>query len=144
MSKSVPTNGFEWTGPKEFDLNKYTSNSWKGCDLDVDVEYPKELRELHNDYLLAPDIMQIKGDYCPNINNWFLVFPIGNIKKLVSNFFDNEKYLLYYENVTLFETRIKTKKIRRVLEFNQLQWLKPWKNRNIKNMKVMTEKHCTT
>ena len=62
MSKSLPTNGFEWIGPKEFDLNKYTSNSWKGCDLEVDVEYPKELRKLHNDYLLAPDKVQIKGD----------------------------------------------------------------------------------
>ena len=27
----------------------------KGCVLEVDLEYPKELRELHNDYPLAPD-----------------------------------------------------------------------------------------
>ena len=35
--------------PKEFDLNKYTSNSLKGCVLDL--EYSKGLRELHNDYI---------------------------------------------------------------------------------------------
>ena len=41
--------------PEEFDLNKYTSNSSKGCVLEVDLEYPEELRELHNGYPLAPE-----------------------------------------------------------------------------------------
>ena len=36
--------------PKEFDLNKYTRDSSNGCVLQVALEYPKELRELHNDY----------------------------------------------------------------------------------------------
>ena len=45
---------------KEFDLNKYTSNSSKGCVLEVNLEYPKGLRELHNDYPLAPDKIEIK------------------------------------------------------------------------------------
>ena len=46
--------------PKEFDLNKYTSNSSKGCVLEVDFEYPKELHELQNDYPLAADKIEIK------------------------------------------------------------------------------------
>ena len=49
------TLGFKWIDPKEFDLNKYTSNSSKGCVLEVDLEYPKELRELHNYNPLPPD-----------------------------------------------------------------------------------------
>ena len=32
--------------PKKFDLNKYTSNSSKGCALEVGLECPKQLREL--------------------------------------------------------------------------------------------------
>ena len=48
MSKFLPTSGFKWIDPKEFDLNKYTSNSSKVCVLEVDLEYPKELRELHH------------------------------------------------------------------------------------------------
>ena len=28
--------------------------------------------------------------------------PFGNVKKLVANFFDKEKYLLYYENLQLY------------------------------------------
>ena len=46
----LPTSGFKWIDPKEFELNKYTSNNSKGCVVEVDLEYQKELHELHNDY----------------------------------------------------------------------------------------------
>ena len=59
MSNFLPTSGFKWIDPKEIDLNKYTSNSSKGCVLVVDLEYPNELRELHNNYPLAPDKVEI-------------------------------------------------------------------------------------
>ena len=55
MSKFLPTSGFKWTDPKKFNLNKYTSNRSKRCVLEVDLEYSKKLRELHNDYATAPD-----------------------------------------------------------------------------------------
>ena len=61
-SEFFPTAGLKWIGPKEFDLNKYTTNSSKGCVLEVDLEYLKELRELHNDYPLAPDTIEIKRE----------------------------------------------------------------------------------
>ena len=51
MSKFFPTIGFKWVDPKKFDLNEYTNNSSKECVLEVVLEYPKELHELHNDYL---------------------------------------------------------------------------------------------
>ena len=37
--------------PKGFESNKYGNNSSKVCALEVDLEYPKELRKLHADYL---------------------------------------------------------------------------------------------
>ena len=55
MSKFLPASGFKWIDPKDFELNKYISNSSNGFVLEVDLEYPKELRELHNDYLLGAD-----------------------------------------------------------------------------------------
>ena len=60
MSKFLPTSGLKWTDPKEFDLNKHTSNSSKGWVLEINLEYLKELWELHNDYPLAPDKIEIK------------------------------------------------------------------------------------
>ena len=66
VSTFLPPSGFKWIDPKELDLNKYTSNSSKGCVLEVDLEYRKELRELHNDYQLAPEKIEIKGEILYN------------------------------------------------------------------------------
>ena len=41
LSKFFPVSRFKWICPKEFDLNKYTFNSSKGCVLEADLEYPK-------------------------------------------------------------------------------------------------------
>ena len=68
MSKFLPASGFKWIDPKVCDLNKYTSNSSKGCVFEDDLEYPKELRKLHNDYSLAPDKIEIKRKMFPTIN----------------------------------------------------------------------------
>ena len=97
MSKFLPTSNFKWLDPKEFELNKYTSNSLKGCALEVDLDYPKGLHELHNNYPLAPNRIEIKrkmlSDYqlevadlyniligvvcCPMLKNQCLTFLIN-------------------------------------------------------------------
>ena len=100
-SKFIPRNGFKWTDSKEFDLNKYTSKSSKGCVPEVDLEYPQELRELHNDCPLTPDKIEIKreilSEYQLKIADLYNI-SIGN----VPNFFDIEKYMLNYENLQLY------------------------------------------
>ena len=105
MSKFLPTSGFKWIDPKEFNLNKYTNNSSKGNLLEVDLEYPKELHELHNDYPLAPDKTEIKremlSEYQLQIADLYNI-PIGNVKTLVPNLFDKEKYVIHYENLKLY------------------------------------------
>ena len=64
----------------------------------------KELSELHNDYPLIPDKIEIKremlSDYHLKIA-YFYNIPISNVKKLVPNFFDKEKYVIHYENLQL-------------------------------------------
>ena len=128
MHKFLPTSGFKWIDPKEFDLNKYTRKSSKEYVLKVDLEYPTELSELNNNYPLAPRWNRNQKTNAV----WLLTevadlysIPIRNVKKLVPNFYEKEKYVLHYKLATLFETRIKTKKIHHALEFNQSQWLKP-------------------
>ena len=80
-------------------MNKYTSNSSKGCTLDVDLEYPKELQELHNDYPLVPDKTEIKREMLPDYQlktaNLYSI-PICSAKKLVPNLFDKGKYIIHY------------------------------------------------
>ena len=62
MSKFLPTSSFKWIDPKEFELNKYTSNGSKDWGLEGDLEYPKELRELHNNYPLVPIKIEMKRE----------------------------------------------------------------------------------
>ena len=63
MSKFLPTSGLKWIDPKEFEFNKYTKNSSKGCVFQVDLHYPKELQVLRNDYPLAPDKIESKEKF---------------------------------------------------------------------------------
>ena len=101
MPKFLPTSGFKLIDPEQFGLNKYSSNSSKGCVLEVDLEYPKELRELCNDYSLSPDKIEIKKEMLSEITDLYNTL-IDNVKKLVPHIFDKEKYVLHYENLQLY------------------------------------------
>ena len=95
MSNFLPTSEFKWIDPKEFDLNKIPATVQR---------YPKELTELHSDYPLAPDKIEIKREMFSNYQLKIVGLyniPIDNVKKLVPNFFDKEKYVIHYENLQL-------------------------------------------
>ena len=56
MSQCLPTGNFRWMADKgisKIDLAKYKENGKKGLILEVDLEYPRELHSLHNDYPVA-------------------------------------------------------------------------------------------
>ena len=54
MSKFLSNSESKWAVRTGLDLDKYNKDKSEGCDLEVDFEYPAEMRELHNDYLQAP------------------------------------------------------------------------------------------
>ena len=66
MFKFPSTSGFKWIHPKEFDLNRHSNNSSTGCVLEVDLEYLKNLLELHNNYSLAPEKIEIEKEIMSN------------------------------------------------------------------------------
>lgn len=57
--------------------------------------------------------------------------------------------MLHYENWQLYlRTGLKLKQLHCIMEFNQLQWFKPYAKLNTqkkaeKKMEVKVEKHCT-
>ena len=87
-------------------MNKYSSNSFTGCVLEVDFKYPKNLHELQGSLALALDknslALDKKGIKIEMLSNYqikivdFYNNSIGTFKKLVLNFF--EKKVLHYEN----------------------------------------------
>ena len=69
LSGYPPYNGFEWLKNVDvFDVNLISEKSPIGYFLKVDLEYPDELHELHNDFPLAPEKLAVSNDmlskYC--------------------------------------------------------------------------------
>ena len=63
MSENHPYGEFEWLeNTDEFDVNSSNEKSDTGYFLEVDLEYPNSLHELHNDYLLAPEKLAVSSD----------------------------------------------------------------------------------
>ena len=133
MSQYLPTGGFKWLAKNQIDkinLAKYKEDSNKGLILEVDLEYPKELHDLHNDYPLAAEKVKVNKDmlsnYCQEIANKFNV-STGLVHKLIPTLNNKEKYVLHYRNLQLYtDLGLKITKVHRVLEFNQSPWLKEY------------------
>ena len=133
MSQYLPTGGFRWMTQKQIDkidLAKYKEDSEKGFIAEVDLEYPEELHDLHNDYPLAPEKVKVTedmlSDYCKKIVKKYGI-STGLVSKLIPTLGKKEKYVLHYRNLKLYtELGLKVTKIHRVLEFNQSLWLKQY------------------
>ena len=133
MSQYLPTGVFRWMTEKQIDyidLAKYKEDSKKGLILEVDLAYPEELHDLHNDYPLGPEKIKVNKDmlsnYCQEIANKFNV-STGLVYKLIPTLSNKEKYVLHYRNLQLYtDLGLKITKVHRVLEFNQSAWLKQY------------------
>ena len=63
MIEYLPYEEFEWVENDDgFDVNSINKKSEIGYFLEVDLKYPDELHELHNDYPLAPENLAISSD----------------------------------------------------------------------------------
>ena len=133
MSQYLPTGKFKWLSQnkiKKTNLDKYTDNSDKGLILEVDLEYPQDLHNLHNDFPLGPEKIKVDknmlSDYCKQIADKFNISS-GLVHKLIPTLNNKEKYVLHYRNLKLYlSLGLKLKKIHRVLQFNQSPWLKQY------------------
>ena len=146
MSEPFPTGNFKWMSEREIskiDLGKYKADGKKGLILEVDLEYPQELHDLHNDYPLAPEKVKVSKNmlsgYCKKIAEKYNI-SIGLVSKLIPTLRDKKEYVLHYRNLQLYlEIGLKIKKIHRVLKFDQSPWLKQYidfnteKRKNAKN-----------
>ena len=137
MSQYLPTGGFRWMTEKQINkinLAKYNENSNKGLLIEVDLEYPKELHDLHNDYPLAAERVCVNKDmlseYCKTIATKYNI-STGLVSKLIPTLTNKEKYVLHYRNLQLYlDLGLKINKVHRALEFNQSPWLKQYINFN--------------
>ena len=138
MSQYLPYHEFIWLNKKEIDkfdvnstqCNSIEENSSNGYLLEVDLKYPDELHQLHNDYHLAPEKLELSHDilsnYCSNIANKYDI-QIGGVNKLVPNLGNKSKYVLHYRNLPLYlSLEMKLVSVHRILKFTQSDWLKKY------------------
>ena len=114
MTQKLPVGDFEWMKEKEF-------SNWKKipCSLEVELKYPQELHDLHNEYPLAPEKMKI-----------------NDVEKLVPNLHDKKKYICHHRILKLYEKLgIKITKIHRGIKFTEKKWMKKYITLNT-NMRI--------
>ena len=86
MSQKLPVNTFEWVeDTSQFNedfIKNHNKEGDKGYLLEVDVQYPVKLHELHNDLLFLPQRMKIE-----------------KVEKLVTNLYDKTEYVIHIRNL---------------------------------------------
>ena len=133
MSQALPTGGFEWTDPPSTqELIDHPSDADKGYVLEVNLEYPEELHDAHNDYPLAPERLKVDNawmsDYQLDIlRQVYGGAPHVEVEKLVHNLRNKERYVLHYRNLQLYlSLGMRLSKTHRTLRFNQSLWMEPY------------------
>ena len=85
MSQKLPVNGFKWIeGLSEFGegfIKSYNEKSKEGYFLEVDIQYPKKLHELHNDLSFLSERMKIE-----------------KVEKRVANLHGKNEYVIHIIN----------------------------------------------
>ena len=133
MSQYLPTGNFKWLTKEQINktnLANYSEEHDEGLLLEVDLDYPQELHDLHNDFPLAPEKLKVNknmlSEYCQKISEKFNISS-GQVHKLITMLGKKEKYVLHYRNLQLYlSLGLKLKKVHRVLQFNQSPWLKKY------------------
>ena len=139
MSQPLPYGNFRWVNADSVIPKK----KGIGHIYEVDLEYPEELHDLHNDYPCAAEKIKVsddmRSDYCREMKDKFNISS-GNVNKLIPTLGDKKNYVLHEENLKLYlSLGLKLKKIHRVLEFSEKPWLKKYidfnteKRKNAKN-----------
>ena len=113
MSKLLPVRGFRWMSAEELvDWKNVTSKEGFGCILEVDLEYPKELHDLHSDYPLAPESIVPEG---------------SKVSKLIPNLNNKTKYVVHGEALKQYESLgLIITKIHRGISFEEEAWMKQY------------------
>ena len=119
MSEKLPVHSFKWMSNQEIEniFNNRIVQVWEKtpCILEVDLEYPEELHDLHNDYPLCPERVE-----CDR-----------GVKKLIPNLRHKNNYVIHYKNLMqCLRLGMKLKKIHRGIKFIEADFLKPYIDKN--------------
>ena len=105
MTKPLTTHGFKWM--KVSELENWENHS---CILEVDLEYPRSLHDLHSDYPLAPEQIEV-----------------NKVDKLIPNLWNKKKHVIHFENLKQYlSLELELTHIHRGIKFEESQWLEKY------------------
>jgi hypothetical protein len=123
MIQSLPTGGYKWIKANDYwsekRIQSLADDAEYGYIFEVDLEYPQELHDLHNDYPLAPECTSFPTS--PYMTELAQTLNYKGVKtnKLIPNLFDKTKYVIHYRNLKQYlELGMKLKKIHRIVRFD--------------------------
>ena len=116
-----------------------------GYIVEVDLDYPDDLHNLHSDFPLAPTKDKIDAywlsDYQRELLEQMQVNAPPSNKKLIQTLFPKTKYTLHYQTLKLYvELGLKVTKVHRALAFKQSKWLAPYVQLNTQKRKEAQNK----
>ena len=110
MSQPLPTGGFRWVNIDPNEIGELAKCDGIGYLLEVDISYPQELHNSHNDLPFMCEKMKING-----------------VEKLVPNLFNKKNYIIHIRTLDqALKHRLILEKIHSVIEFIQTAWMKPY------------------
>ena len=115
MSQPLPVGKFAWMSEEELkNWKNFVETEGRGCILEVDLIYPEELHDSHNDFPLAPEILML-----------------GSVEKLTQNLRNKKGMVLHGRNLELFlSLGMKLKTIRRGIKFSEKPFMKCYIDKN--------------
>ena len=141
MSQPLPTGGFQWVGDCDRlaeTITEHPADSHEGYILEVNLEYPGELHDVHNAYSLAPERMVIKKEWMSEYQQSLLGVGV-EVEKLVPNLHNKDRYVLHYRNLQLYlSLGMRLTKVHRALRFQQSCWMEPYIRLNTELRKKAT------
>ena len=145
MIQKLPLDGYKWAdvsiSTDDF-VKNYNVDSDKGYLLEVDVEYPEELRVAHEDLLFLRERRVKKSkqhneyEFDKRRKTHSKVYKTFNVnqepnKKLLATVQDKNKYVVDISTLKqVLNHGLRLKKVYSVIKFNQAHWLKPYIDMN--------------
>ena len=110
MSQPLRAGGFKWVDVNPNEISELATRTDKGYILEVDVSYPKDLHDSHNDLPFMCERMEING-----------------VEKLVPNLRDKKNYVIHIQALNqALQHGLRSDRIHQAMEFNQSPWLKTY------------------
>jgi len=133
MCERLPERGFRWLNErelKELDVMDIPDDSEVGYILEVSLDYPSQLHDLHSEYPLAPETLTVDNDmlspYTTELKTR-LHLKGKPVPKLVPNLYNKSKYVIHYRNLKQYlQYGLVLQDIHRAICFQQSNWLETY------------------